>query len=149
MDKDLLEYKKYIENEISKIERQLSETKNQHTKELILEKLDKLSSYHNSTIRNFQHERFVHLFVTLFFAGLLLLSLGVSLSFVILPISYDIQKLLNLSLLVSLILLVVEIFYIRHYYRLENNTQILYKSSIKLFELTRNQSDIDTKAQAS
>ncbi len=62
----------------------------------------------------FQHERLIHLLVTLFFAifALVFLALGM-VSYIFLPIFF--------------ILLVFLIFYILHYFFLENNVQYLYK----------------------
>lgn len=146
MDKDLKKYKQFIENEIDKINREVASAKGRSDKDSTNKRITELSNYHNNTIRNFQHERFIHLIVTFFFAGLLLLSLAVSMSFVMFPMSDNIQTILNLSLCVSLILLIVEACYIRHYYLLENNTQLLYKSSKKLFELSQPQSVVDRES---
>lgn len=146
MDKDLKKYKQFIENEIDNINREVASAKGKSDKESINKRIAELSNYHNNTIRNFQHERFIHLIVTFFFAGLLLLSLAVSMSFVMFPMSDNVQTILNLSLCVSLILLIVEACYIRHYYLLENNTQLLYKSSKKLFELSQPQSVVDRES---
>lgn len=146
MDKDLKKYKQFIENEIDNINREVASAKGKSDKDSINKRIAELSNYHNNTIRNFQHERFIHLIVTFFFAGLLLLSLAVSMSFVMFPMSDNVQTILNLSLCVSLILLIVEACYIRHYYLLENNTQLLYKSSKKLFELSQPQSVVDRES---
>lgn len=146
MDKDLKKYKQFIENEIDNINREVASAKGKSDKDSINKRITELSNYHNNTIRNFQHERFIHLIVTFFFAGLLLLSLAVSMSFVMFPMSDNVQTILNLSLCVSLILLIVEACYIRHYYLLENNTQLLYKSSKKLFELSQPQSVVDRES---
>lgn len=64
----------------------------------------------------FQHERLIHLLVTLFFSGMGIAALiaGVAL-----------ENLLFLVLF--LIILVLDIFYIRHYYILENGIQRLYR----------------------
>jgi len=146
MDKDLKKYKQFIENEINIISKEINDPKNNHDKSSIKKRIVELSIYHNNTIHNFQHERFIHLIVTFFFASLLLLSLAVSMSFVMFPMSDNVQSILNLSLCVSLILLIVEACYIRHYYLLENNTQSLYKSSKKLFELSQHQPVVDRES---
>ncbi len=64
----------------------------------------------------FQHERFIHLLVTVLFA---LMSI---MTFMVVMLAFTIQSLLLLLLLVVLL-----IPYIRHYYILENGTQKLYK----------------------
>ena len=74
---------------------------------------------HITKIKFFQHERLVHLLVTLFFAIFLLISLYISLT-------------QNLFIYIVLILLVMLIFYIKHYFFLENNIQYLYKEYDKM-----------------
>ncbi len=66
-------------------------------------------------IRFFQHERLIHLMVTLFF-GILVLACTL-----LLTVSFSLP--ISLLMLLSLILLIP---YIRHYYLLENGTQKLY-----------------------
>lgn len=67
-------------------------------------------------IQFFQHERFIHLIVTVLFALLAVLSILVNLF---------IQELAVLAL--SLLFFVLLIPYIRHYYILENGVQKLYE----------------------
>lgn len=74
---------------------------------------------HITKIKFFQHERLVHLLVTLFFAIFLLISLYISLT-------------QNSFVYIVLILLVMLIFYIKHYFFLENNIQYLYKEYDKM-----------------
>lgn len=87
---------------------------------------DNLCSYHLARVHDFQNERLIHLLVTFFFAGLLLLSIF-SLCFTPLP-----ELHWPLSLLV-VILGVLELAYIRHYYQLENGTQRLYAITKQLY----------------
>ena len=86
--------------------------------DIILEDKKKIS---NETIENhlikigfFQHERLIHLLVTLFYAGLFLI-------FFVLGFVHPIFFSITLMLLVFLIC------YIIHYFRLENGVQYLYK----------------------
>lgn len=77
--------------------------------------LEKLMNYHLEQIRFFQHERLVHLIVTVLFALCVVMSLIAafithSLAFIILAVA----------------LLVLLVPYISHYYFLENQTQALY-----------------------
>lgn len=74
---------------------------------------------HITKTKFFQHERLVHLLVTLFFAIFLLISLYISLT-------------QNSFIYIVLILLVMLIFYIKHYFFLENNIQYLYKEYDKM-----------------
>lgn len=64
-------------------------------------------------INDFQHERLIHLLVTLFYAIF---------TFIILALSY-----LNcLFIIPFFILIVFLIFYVRHYFFLENSVQYIY-----------------------
>lgn len=65
-------------------------------------------------INFFQHERLIHLLVTLFFAFITLLFMVLGM------ISY-------LFLIPFAILIVFDIFYIIHYFFLENSVQYMYK----------------------
>ena len=69
----------------------------------------------------FQHERLMHLLVTLFFAlfALAFLAMGM-ISYIFLPIFF--------------ILLIFLVFYILHYFFLENHVQYLYKIYDKMQE---------------
>lgn len=65
-------------------------------------------------INFFQHERLIHLLVTLFYALFVLIFFGLGL------LSY-------VFLIPFFACLIFLIFYIRHYFFLENNVQYLYK----------------------
>ena len=111
MYKQILAHKQYVSGQI---EKPLSE-----------ESRKMLLKYHVKRVRDFQHERLIHLLVTFFFsflflgACILLMSLASMLLF------------WPLTILV-LILSVLEIAYIRHYYQLENGVQSLYELTEKL-----------------
>ena len=62
----------------------------------------------------FQHERLIHLIITLFYVLMFLIFL------VLISISY-------IFIVPSIILMFFVIFYIIHYFRLENGVQYLYK----------------------
>lgn len=85
------------------------------SEELLREHLDKISF--------FQHERLIHLLVTILFA---LMTLAAILAFLFL-------EYLPLALL-SLLFLCLTVPYIRHYYFLENQTQELYKDYDELLK---------------
>ena len=106
MDKELQNHKKYMQQQLAK-------------KDLTVATKQQLLTYHLARVRDFQHERLIHLLVTFFFAGLLLLSLF---CFILTPLP---ELRLPLGAL-TLILAILEVFYIRHYYQLENGTQALY-----------------------
>ena len=76
---------------------------------------DKVRKYHRAQIMFMQHERLVHMMVTLFFGFLMAFSLFMALF-------------LELSVLFLLVLIigVLEIFYLVHLYRLETGVQRWY-----------------------
>lgn len=80
---------------------------------------DDLINNHLIKINFFQHERLIHLIVTLFYA--LIFIVFMSLGFV----HY-------LFFTIAAILLVFLLFYIVHYFRLENGVQYLYKQYDKM-----------------
>lgn len=81
-----------------------------------IEDIEKLKKDILLEIGFWQHERLIHLLVTILFSLLLMSMIIVSFFYVSIP-----------SLLLFVLFLVLEIPYIRHYYILENNTQKLYK----------------------
>lgn len=75
-----------------------------------------LLNYHQAQIGFMQHERLVHLMVTIVFAVLLVV-------FFIAGMALDVLGLLA----IAVILMPVNVFYIFHYFKLENGVQRLYK----------------------
>ncbi len=71
---------------------------------------------HRARIDFFSHERMVHLLVTLAVGNFLLIS-AISALFFMIPAFYAI----------SVIFLILFVFYIIHYFRLENGVQDLYR----------------------
>ena len=90
-----------------------------------------LLDYHDMMTRNFQHERQIHLFVTLFFAGLMLLVWGLLVA--ALATLSDFSTVLWLVGALALVVTVLEGFYIRYYYRLENRTEKLYQLTDEIY----------------
>ena len=87
--------------------------------------------YHLTMLQHFQHEREVHLFVTLAFA---LYMIVMFLAFLFCSINYPEGKALNFCLgFITLALTVTVVFYARHYYLLENGCQKLEEISKKFF----------------
>ncbi len=75
---------------------------------------DEVIEKHLIKIGFFQHERLIHLIVTLFYALFLILFMALGfIHYLFYPI--------------ALIILVVLIFYVIHYFRMENGVQYLYK----------------------
>ncbi len=89
----------------------------------------RLTELHALMLKNFQHERLIHLIVTLFFAFL-------AVEFVLVMMWTVVQFGLMVELwplyLVTLILVVLTVFYVKHYYFLENHIQKLYKYTTKI-----------------
>ena len=75
---------------------------------------------HWRMVAAFQHERLVHLLVTLFFAGVTILFLGVSL---VLSFMVPVWPYLVPLFVIDVILVVLVAAYVKHYYFLENHVQ--------------------------
>ena len=107
--------RKYLTNYLIEVEKLL---KKEHIFEEDLENL-------KTKIMFFQHERLIHLIVTLFFSlfAIIFMILG--------TLSYY-------FLIIFAVLLVFVIFYIYHYYFLEKNVQYLYTIYDKLNESKKN-----------
>lgn len=102
--------KQYLYDYIDNVEKIINSNK-KIDEEFISEHLIKISF--------FQHERLIHLLVTLFYA--ILFTVFMSLGF----IHY-------LFFIIAAILMVFLLFYIVHYFRLENGVQYLYKQYDRL-----------------
>lgn len=102
--------KEYLYNYIKEIDNLINSNKKIN---------DNLINNHLIKINFFQHERLIHLIVTLFYA--LIFIVFMSLGFV----HY-------LFFTIAAILLVFLLFYIVHYFRLENGVQYLYKQYDKM-----------------
>lgn len=101
--------KKYLEEYVKEIDKLIKEDK--ITNEIKKEHLIKIGF--------FQHERLIHLLVTLFYALFMIVTL----------VSINANP---LYILIVLILMVFLIFYVKHYFFLENNVQYLYKQYDKM-----------------
>jgi hypothetical protein len=141
MDKELLAYKTQTTHRIEMLETALPDAKATERGPLVAEARG-LYRHHVVRVRDFQHERLIHLLVTFFFGGLFLLSLFgviVSIRFAADPSG---PLLTGLTGALALILLITEVFYVRHYYKLENGTQALYALTVRLHVITA-QTDLD------
>lgn len=107
MTKYLTEYRKYI---LSCLEQEDFDFR-------------QLLDYHCEKIKYFQHERFIHLIVTVLFA---LATIMTVLCIVIW------EKLTLIPLAVLLLVLLVP--YIKHYFFLENTVQALYRDYDRIYE---------------
>ncbi len=80
---------------------------------------DKDIENHLIKIKFFQHERLIHLLVTLFYGVFVFLAVIISFK-------------TWLFLIILYLALIVLIFYVRHYFFLENHVQYLYKQYDKM-----------------
>jgi len=90
-------------------------------------------AHHREMTHNFQHERLIHLLVTLFFVAATLLIIGMYAAAIV--TSYDVTLSICLALLTT-IMVVTDFFYVRHYYHLENGVAKLYELEKQLVELS-------------
>ena len=125
MKKQILEYIEYLESEIDSIDSK---------------KIDDLIALNKQRIRDFQHERLVHLFVMLFFGFLCVVSV-VSFFISVNTAIFSDGSLMSRVALAALIfvLFIVEVFYIKHYYFLENTIQKIYEYEKTLYEIQKKQ----------
>ncbi len=106
--------KEYMRSYIKETDRYIAGNRYRNINEVLRNHLRKL--------KFFQHERLVHLFVTLFYALFsILFTFLINSSYCFIP--------------VALILYVFLIFYIIHYFNLENGVQYMYKQYDKLMEI--------------
>ena len=89
--------------------------------------LNKLKEEHLIKISFYQHERLIHLLVTLFYAVFMFLTIILS--------YYN-----PLGLIIVLILMIFLIFYVRHYFYLENHVQYMYKQYDRIIEKIKEKS---------
>ncbi len=90
-----------------------------------------LIDYHREVLRNFQHERGIHLAIMLFFIFLTFIITG--LCFWLIAITANWMELFPI-LTAAILFWIMSIAYVRHYYFLENHIQKLYDVSEKLYK---------------
>ena len=91
-----------------------------------------LIDFHLQMVQHFQHERLVHLIVTMFFALFLLIFFAMFIFMSITLIKCG-EILIIGTGMITLILLVTTLFYAAHYYKLENGTQRLEDMTRRLY----------------
>ncbi|MDR2453009.1 MAG: hypothetical protein LBD51_00280 [Bifidobacteriaceae bacterium] len=95
-----------------------------------------LAWHHHRQVRHFQHERLVHLLVTLFFAALLVALVGALAAVALGPAgAAQTAGLFQALAAGAAVVGVLEGFYVVHYYHLENGVQRLYRFDARLAEL--------------
>ncbi|MCR4558321.1 MAG: hypothetical protein K5779_10935 [Saccharofermentans sp.] len=106
--------KKYVQQTMDAVQRYID----LEMKDAPVEKTKEVLSEFETKIAYFQHERLIHLMVTLAFASFLLFEIF---SLFILPASF-----IYAGILLVLIFFGLSIGYIMHYYFLENSVQKMY-----------------------
>ena len=108
--------KVYLRNYIKEIDKLLN-SKTKINEDMIKKHLIK--------IEFFQHERLIHLLVTLFYGLLTIVFMFFGFSF-------------YLFFAIAIILLIFLLFYVVHYFRLENGVQYLYKQYDEMIKKNTN-----------
>lgn|SRR5574344_684067 len=128
MEKEIKNYEDFIK------------TKTANMKSMPREYVESLSEYHDSMVKNFQHERLVHEIVMFFFIAVTLVLLP------LFAIYYCENSLYNFNFnsstapfslcfaALTLIMVILSAAYVKHYYFLENHVQGLYKYSEKIIK---------------
>lgn len=117
MEQRILQYRKSIDEWLEKMERS-----EQVSQEILRDKMEE----HLTQISFFQHERLIHLIVTVTFALLEMLAILLSV------ISDSL-----FALLLPVVILILLVPYIRHYYILENEVQRMYVQYDRMLRIYR------------
>lgn len=141
MEKRILAYRKYMDELLKQLESGAvseqegarsteADTTNGSAKSLVAEssqlQLEALKQEHLTQISFFQHERLVHLMVTVTFAILEMLAVLIALLFPGIA-----------TLLLVIVVMILLIPYIRHYFILENEVQKMYRQYDRLVVLSK------------
>lgn len=117
MEQRILQYRKSIDEWLEKTEQSA-----QVSQEILRDKMEE----HLNQIGFFQHERLIHLIVTVTFALLEMLA-------ILLSVITDSL----FSILLPVVILILLVPYIRHYYILENEVQKMYVQYDRILRLYR------------
>jgi len=125
MDKQIALHKKFVQAEIARLAKLPDAAARQAAAQ-------NLAQFHDFQTKNFQHERAIHLAVTLFFAVLMFgaWALAAAMWIIAAPALSQIA-----GGLLALLVTILEIFYLRYYYLLENRTQKLYALAREIYEM--------------
>lgn len=128
MDKEILQHQAFVEEELTR----LTQTGLLGCRYGV-EHLYALRSYNRDEIRNFQHERQIHLIVTVTFAFIMIGSWALLFNWLVADGGrYDTVTWLVIA--IAALLTTLEAFYIRFYYHLENWTQRLYRLDRQIYQ---------------
>lgn len=115
MKQDILQHQTWVERSLKR--------------QIQSDELELIKSEHLRQLQFLQHERLVHLIVTM---AVMLLVGVVGIACILHPLCLSIE----LILVILVILVILELFYLRHYYFLENTTQYWYRLYNQLIQLT-------------
>ena len=126
MDKEIYRHRDYVQSELNRI-------KHITNNDARLASYRELAYYHALQTWNFQHERQIHLYVTIIFGVIMLAAWAVLFGWLVaVSGTYNIVTWLLIALVA--ILTVLEGCYLGYYYRMENRTQILYPLDRKIYD---------------
>ena len=111
------------------MEKRIKEYEN-FIKEAVKHPTPELRAYHNEMVRNFQHERAIHLAVMLFFVALTLVMMTIAFH----GILHVGGPFTIFASIIAGLLFIITVAYIKHYYFLENHIQRLYDITTKLYK---------------
>ena len=114
--------KKYIQSYMDKVQGFMD----LNMKDADIEKIREVLSEFEIKITYFQHERLIHLIVTVLFAILEVISIALILTDPSVP-----------AIILSALFLVLVVPYVMHYYFLENSVQHMYKMRDQILETIR------------
>lgn len=118
MDKEIYRHRDYVQAELKRIKK-LPVWDNR------MAAYQELARYHAQQTWNFQHERQIHLYVTIIF-GVIMLAAWAALFGWLLATGYTFELVTWLLIALVAILTVLEGCYLGYYYRMENRTHTLY-----------------------
>lgn len=92
-----------------------------------------LIDYHKIMLEQFQHERYIHLIVTMFFSLFMILFFMFYLVLALMAIPGS-EILLYCVGAILVMLVITVLLYARHYYKLENGVQKVEEITVKLYK---------------
>ena len=125
MDKQILRHRDFVKKEIERLKRQLDGEKQ-------LTAWQELANYHQIQVKNLQHERHIHLLVTITFGLIMLAAWGCLFAWLV-SVGGAIDIVAILLIIIVALLTILEICYLGYYYRLENRIQLLYPISKEIY----------------
>jgi hypothetical protein len=129
MEKQIREFMKYLEEELGRIEAMRQGPKRRA-------RAQTLAKLFRRKLSDYKHERLVHLIVMLFFAAVTGCVFTAAMLVPQFTVAWDLDigvaPVVGLYIF-SLALIVIDVFYIRHYYFLENAVQKLYTREAQIY----------------